>query len=194
MSLTMELILEGIARGMAESVLKVLDSRFGAVPGTVENRIYATSISDLDRLLDKVSVVPSLDALFNNCYGDGRLAPKALNSTRRHRCRPNRRGKSKKTLADSCYLVGYDLGLVRAKATPRARGQAEGLAHAFLIIEAALYGHLPEDQATLIKFATPEQLLDWHKRLASGQRTSEISDIWNPLDSAINGWKCHIDT
>ncbi len=61
---------EGRTEGMAESVLKVLETRFGPVPGTIEERIYAAEDSELDRLLGKVGIVPSVDALFNGYGGD----------------------------------------------------------------------------------------------------------------------------
>ncbi len=56
---------KGMAKGKAESLLQVLDARFGPVPDSEEKRVYAADKSDLDRLIGKAVVVPSPDALFD---------------------------------------------------------------------------------------------------------------------------------
>lgn len=49
----------------ALSLLTVLESRFGLVDGITAERIYDSDLSELDRLLGKAALIPSLDALFN---------------------------------------------------------------------------------------------------------------------------------
>ena len=57
--------LEGEARGRAETLLRQLRKRYGAVPDTVIDRVHAAGIEDLDRWADAVLDAPSLDAVFN---------------------------------------------------------------------------------------------------------------------------------
>ncbi len=61
---------KGYAEGRTEALLKMLKGRFGPVPCTIEERIYAADISELDRMIGKAVAVPTPDALFNGYGGD----------------------------------------------------------------------------------------------------------------------------
>jgi hypothetical protein len=56
--------LEGETHGRAETLLRQLRKRFGAVPDTAVERVHAAAIEDLDRWADAVLDAPSLDAVF----------------------------------------------------------------------------------------------------------------------------------
>jgi hypothetical protein len=57
--------LEGETRGRAETLLRQLRKRYGAVPDTVIDRVHAAGIEDLDQWVDAVLDAPSLDAVFD---------------------------------------------------------------------------------------------------------------------------------
>ena len=57
--------LEGETRGRAETLLRQLRKRYGAVPESVIDRVHAAGIEDLDRWADVVLDAPSLDAVFD---------------------------------------------------------------------------------------------------------------------------------
>jgi hypothetical protein len=56
--------IEGETRGRAETLLRLMRRRYGAVPDTVIDRVHAAGIEDLDRWADAVLDAPSLDAVF----------------------------------------------------------------------------------------------------------------------------------
>jgi hypothetical protein len=56
--------LEGETRGRAETLLRLMRRRYGAVPDAVIDRVHAAAIEDLDRWADAVLDAPSLDAVF----------------------------------------------------------------------------------------------------------------------------------
>ena len=57
---------EGLMRGKAETLLRQLERRFGAVPEDARARILAAPVGDLDAWLDAVISAPSLDDVFRN--------------------------------------------------------------------------------------------------------------------------------
>jgi hypothetical protein len=56
--------LEGETHGRAETLLRLMRKRYGAVPDSVIERVHAAGIDDLDRWADAVLDAPSLDAVF----------------------------------------------------------------------------------------------------------------------------------
>jgi hypothetical protein len=56
--------IRGEIRGRAETLLRLLRKRFGAVPDAAVERVHAAGIEDLDRWADAVLDAPSLDAVF----------------------------------------------------------------------------------------------------------------------------------
>jgi hypothetical protein len=57
-------VLEGEARGRAETLLRQLRKRYGTVPDAIVERIHAAGTNDLDQWTDAVLDAPSLDAVF----------------------------------------------------------------------------------------------------------------------------------
>jgi hypothetical protein len=57
--------LEGETHGRAETLLRLMRRRYGAVPASVIDRVHAAGIEDLDRWADAVLDAPSLDAVFD---------------------------------------------------------------------------------------------------------------------------------
>ena len=57
-------IQKGISKGRVQTLLRLLDRRFGELPPTVHARLDAASPSDLDRWTDRVLDAPSLDDVF----------------------------------------------------------------------------------------------------------------------------------
>jgi predicted transposase YdaD len=57
--------LRGEIRGRAETLLRLMRRRYGAVPDAVIDRVHAAGIEDLDRWADAVLDAPSLDAVFD---------------------------------------------------------------------------------------------------------------------------------
>jgi len=57
--------IEGETHGRAETLLRQLRKRYGAVPDSVIDRVHAAGIEDLDRWADAVLDAPSLDAVFD---------------------------------------------------------------------------------------------------------------------------------
>src|SRR3954468_21978979 len=60
----LEGVLEGEARGRAETLLRLLRHRHGALPQSIVDRVYAAGNDDLDQWTDAVLDAPSLDAIF----------------------------------------------------------------------------------------------------------------------------------
>jgi hypothetical protein len=56
--------LRGEIRGRAETLLRQLRKRYGAVPDSVIDRVHTAGIEDLDQWADAVLDAPSLDAVF----------------------------------------------------------------------------------------------------------------------------------
>jgi hypothetical protein len=57
--------LEGETHGRAETLLRLLGKRYGAIPASIIDRVHAAGIEDLDRWADAVLDAPSLDAVFD---------------------------------------------------------------------------------------------------------------------------------
>ena len=57
---------EGRAEGKAETLLRQLERRFGAVPEDARARVLAASVGDLDAWLDAFVSASSLDDVFRN--------------------------------------------------------------------------------------------------------------------------------
>ncbi|MCY4589170.1 MAG: DUF4351 domain-containing protein [Alphaproteobacteria bacterium] len=57
---------EGRAQGKAETLLRQLEQRFGAVPEDTRTRILDAPVGDLDAWLDAFVSASSLDDLFGN--------------------------------------------------------------------------------------------------------------------------------
>ena len=57
---------QGKAEGKAETLLRQLERRFGAVPEDSRARVLAAPVEDLDAWLDAVISVSSLDDVFRN--------------------------------------------------------------------------------------------------------------------------------
>jgi hypothetical protein len=55
---------EGKAEGQGRVLLRLLEQRFGPVPGEVCDRVFHASPDDVDRWVDRVLSAPTLDALF----------------------------------------------------------------------------------------------------------------------------------
>ena len=55
---------EGLERGKAEGLTRLLERRFGSLPGTARDRIAAAGPGELDSWLDRVLDADSLDAVF----------------------------------------------------------------------------------------------------------------------------------
>jgi hypothetical protein len=60
----LEGVLEGEARGRAETLLRLLRHRHGAIPQSIVDRVYAAGNDDLDQWTDAVLDAPSLNAIF----------------------------------------------------------------------------------------------------------------------------------
>lgn len=58
--------LRGEIRGRAETLLRLMHRRYGAVPDAVIDRVHAAGIEDLDQWTDAVLDAPSLDAVFES--------------------------------------------------------------------------------------------------------------------------------
>ena len=57
---------EGRVEGKAETLLRLLERRFGAVPEDARNRILEAPVGDLDAWLDAFVSASSLDDVFGN--------------------------------------------------------------------------------------------------------------------------------
>ena len=57
---------EGLVQGKAETLLRQLERRFGAVPEESRTRVLAASVEDLDAWLDAFVSASSLDDIFRN--------------------------------------------------------------------------------------------------------------------------------
>ena len=55
---------EGLEQGKAEGLTRLLERRFGPLPGTARDRIAAAGPGELDSWLDRVLDADSLDAVF----------------------------------------------------------------------------------------------------------------------------------
>ena len=57
---------EGLMQGKAETLLRLLERRFGAVPEDARTRILAAPVGDLDAWLDVILSASNLDDVFRN--------------------------------------------------------------------------------------------------------------------------------
>ena len=57
---------EGEAKGRAETLLRLLERRFGHVPEDAAARVLAAPVEDLDAWLDAILSASSLDDIFRN--------------------------------------------------------------------------------------------------------------------------------
>ena len=56
--------IQGEAKGKAEALARLLTRRFGALPATVRQRVFAADVDVLDRWLDAAIDAPTLEAVF----------------------------------------------------------------------------------------------------------------------------------
>ncbi len=63
----------GIAKGKVEMLLGIARKRFGDVPGTLEERLHAAPLEDLDSWQDRLLEARSIDEAMNGngSWGNG---------------------------------------------------------------------------------------------------------------------------
>jgi flagellar biosynthesis/type III secretory pathway protein FliH len=56
---------EGRAEGEAKTLIRILQSRFGGMPDSVQQRIFAAKVSEIDSWVDRVCHAPDLQSVFD---------------------------------------------------------------------------------------------------------------------------------